>query len=393
MGRRAVLVPDRSMFASGLASWLEERVSPDESKLPRLTCYAASVLHRMTPTRLASVLAVLLGCRSVDPGTGPDGSSSTGSADGGTSTESSGEGTTAADTDESSTDTGSDTTEGAIFDLGTPSDLGEPVGCNAVDFLFVVDDSSSMSEHQQNLIDNVPAFVDGIQATLGQVDSYQVGVVATDPYSGNPGQCIVLGALVTSTEDQGPDSSNMICGPYADGFNYMTQNDDLTQAFGCAAQVGTMGNGFERPMEAMVQTLGKSLDVPGGCNEGFLRDDALLVIVVITDEYDGPGDPEALNPARDPPTSLGDPQSWYDAVVMAKLGVPQNAAALVITNYDDGPCPPADLGHDGANLVEWVEQFGENGFLGGICEPDYGPMFAEATGIIEMACHNFQPAG
>jgi hypothetical protein len=344
------------------------------------------------------LLAASVGCRGAEPSTdsdgkndssGPDDGSSSGNT---TSEDGSTDGTTTSGTDEEmSTET--ETADGSIFDLGTPDDLGEPVGCDAVDFLFVVDDSSSMQDHQQNLIDNVPAFVDGIQATLEQVASYQVGVIATDPYSGNPGQCILLGALVTDTSDQGVNSSNMICGPYADGFNYMTENDDLATAFGCAAQVGTMGNGFERPMEAMVATLGQSLDVPGGCNEGFLRDDALLVIVVITDEYDGPGDPEALNGGEDPPTSLGDPQSWYDAVVAAKLGIPQNAAALVITNYEGGSCPPADLGHDGMNLVEWVEKFGENGFLGGICEPDYGPMFEEATGIIETACHNFEPVG
>jgi hypothetical protein len=285
------------------------------------------------------------------------------------------------------------TEDGSIFDLGLAPDLGERVGCNAVDFLFVLDDSSSMSEHQQNLAANVPAFVDGLEATLAQVDSIQVGVVATDPYSYNPGPCILLGALVTETVGGGPNSSDMICGPYVDGFNYMTEADDLTESFGCAAQLGTLGNGFERPMEAMVTTLGKSLDVPGGCNEGFLRDDALLVIVIITDEYDGPGDPEADFPARDPPTSLGTPQTWYDAVVAAKAGIPQNAVALVITNYADGPCPPSDEGHDGVNLVEWVEQFGDNGFLGGICEPDYGPMFAEATGVIQTACENFVPVG
>jgi hypothetical protein len=284
--------------------------------------------------------------------------------------------------------------EGTDFDLGGPLDLGDDeIGCEAVDFLFVIDDSSSMFEHQQNLIANVPAFVAGIEATLEDVDSYQVGVVATDPYSGNPGACILLGALVTSTEDQGPQSSNAICGPYSEGFNYMTEADDLSDAFGCAAQVGTMGNGFERPMEAMVTTVGKSLDGVGGCNEGFLREDALLVIVVITDEFDGPGDPEALNPARDPPTSLGTPETWYDAVVAAKGGFPQNAAALVITNYDDGPCPPADLGHDGINLVDWVEEFGDNGVLGGICEPDYGPMFEAATAVIQTACDNFVPIG
>lgn len=42
-----------------------------------------------------------------------------------------------------------------------------------------------MSEHQQNLVANVPAFVEGLEATLEQVDSIQVGVVATDPYSYN----------------------------------------------------------------------------------------------------------------------------------------------------------------------------------------------------------------
>lgn len=354
----------------------------------------------MVRRSLPTVLVCVLGCSdpatdtSSDVGGSDDVGSSTTTSEGESGTEAESSTGSTSDTDDSDTDaSNTDSSDDPIFDFALPDAATESAGCEAVDFLFVVDDSSSMSEHQQNLIANVPAFVSGIEATLEQVDSFQVGVVATDPYSGNPGQCILLGALVTSTEDQGPNSSNMVCGPYAEGFNYMTQADDLGEAFGCAAEVGTMGNGFERPMEAMVETLGQSLDVPGGCNEGFLRDDALLVIVVITDEYDGPGDPEAMNPARDPPTSTGTPQTWYDAVVDAKGGIPQNATALVITNYDDGPCPPADLGHDGMNLVEWVEQFGDNGFLGGICEPDYGPMFEDATAVIQTACDNFVPAG
>jgi hypothetical protein len=347
---------------------------------------------------LACSIGISLGCNASDTPADEDQPESSSSNESETSTSSTTQ-TNESSTDESSTDessTDESSTEGdetPKLDLGMPPDLGEDVGCDAVDFLFVIDDSSSMSEHQQNLVANVPAFVAGIEATLDAVDSIQVGVVATDPYPGNPGQCILLGALVTSTEDAGPDASDMICGPYADGFNYMTEADDLDASFACAAQLGTLGNGFERPMEAMVTTLGKSLDVPGGCNEGYLRDDALLVIVVITDEYDGPGDPEAEFPQREPTTSMGDPQTWYQAVVDAKGGIPQNAAALVLTNYADGPCAPADLGHDGVNLVEWVEQFGDNGFLGGICEPDYGPIFEEATTIIQTACDNFVPVG
>jgi hypothetical protein len=354
------------------------------------------VVCRSLPTVLACSFGLSLGCgdpNSSDTGTSDTGSSSDDVGDADSESESSSSSTSTTDDTDDTDDNNTDCCDGPIFDFPIPDAPGDQGGCEAVDFLFVVDDSSSMSEHQQNLIANVPAFVDGLEATLDQVETIQVGVTATDPYSGNPGQCILLGALVTSTEDQGADSSNMICGPYAEGFNYMTQADNLTETFGCAAQVGTIGNGFERPMEAMVTTLGKSLDVPGGCNEGFLRDDALLVIVIITDEYDGPGDPEAMNPARDPPTSLGTPQTWYDAVVAAKGGIPENAAALVITNYEDGPCPPADLGHDGVNLVEWVEQFGDNGFLRGICEPDYGPMFEEARAVIETACDNFVPVG
>ncbi|MFV8753925.1 hypothetical protein ACNOYE_25550 [Nannocystaceae bacterium ST9] len=349
------------------------------------------MVGRSVPSVLACLLA--LACGDSPPASESDTSHAGSDEIASTSSESESETGDESSADASGSDDASTGSEGPSFDLAPSPDLAEQAGCDAIDFLFVIDDSSSMAEHQQNLVANVPAFVAGIEATLDSVDSYQVGVIATDAYPYNPPVCILLGALVTSTEDGGPDSSDMICGPYAEGFNYMTQADELGESFACAAQVGTLGNGFERPMEAMVETLGQSLDVPGGCNEGFLRDDALLVIVVITDEWDGPGDPEALNPARDPPTSAGTPQTWYDAVVAAKAGIPQNAAALVITNYHDGPCPPADLGHDGANLVEWVEHFGDNGVLGGICEPDYGPMFADATAVIETACANFVPVG
>jgi hypothetical protein len=284
--------------------------------------------------------------------------------------------------------------EASTFDVGMQSDLGPTRRtCSAVDFLFVVDDSSSMQFHQANLIANFPAFIEGIESTLVDVESYQVGVVATDPFSGNPGECILIGALVTSTEDAGPDSSDMQCGPYAEGFNFMTQEDDLAATFSCAAQVGTMGNGFERPMDAVVEAVSGNLGGPGGCNEGFLRDEALLVVVVITDEYDGEGDPEAPGSGREPPNSMGTPQTWYDAVLAAKNDTPEAAVALGVLNYEGGPCPPVDLGHDGANIVAWVELFGANGFLGGICEDDYAPFFAEAVDIVADACANFVPEG
>lgn len=271
------------------------------------------------------------------------------------------------------------------FDLGVQPDAGPPPeeGCTKVDFLFVIDNSGSMADEQDNLTASFPGFIAGIQSSLAQVDEYQVGVVTTDAYGPNtasPG-CNVLGGLVTRTG--GSDSSSSVCGPYAAGNNFMTEADDLNTAFACAADVGTAGDGCERPMDAMSNVLNKTV---GQCNNGYLRDDALLVLVIITDEYDGAGDPEGCN-------SSGDPMSWYDTVVASKLGIPENAVALGLLNYAGGPCPPADQVYNGGNIVNFVSTFGPNGFLGGICEPDYGPVFAQAVGIIEEACNNFTPPG
>jgi hypothetical protein len=285
-------------------------------------------------------------------------------------------------------DSDDDTAGGPKFDLGVQPDAGPPPeeGCTKVDFLFVIDNSGSMADEQDNLTNSFPGFISGIQSALMQVDEYQVGVVTTDAYGPNtavPG-CNQLGGLVTRTG--GSDSSSSVCGPYAAGNNYMTEADDLDTAFACAADVGTAGDGCERPMDAMTVVLDKNLGGAGQCNDGYLRDDALLVLVIITDEYEGSGDPEGCN-------SSGNPGSWYDTVVASKLGIPENAVALGLLNYGGGPCPPADTVYDGGNIVNFVSMFGPNGFLGGICEPDYGPVFSEAVAIIEEACNNFTPPG
>src|SRR5262249_2164080 len=150
------------------------------------------------------------------------------------------------------------------------------------------------AEEQVNLVNSFPGFIAAIQSTLDSVKEYNVGVVTTDAYFANtqvPG-CSVLGGLVTRTG--GFSSSNVVCGPADAGNNFMTQDDDLDVTFACAAQVGTEGDGIEQPMQAMINAIDPDgmLAQPGACNEGFIREDALLVLVVITDEYDGPNDPE-----------------------------------------------------------------------------------------------------
>ena len=271
------------------------------------------------------------------------------------------------------------------FDLGMQPDVFQDVeeGCTKVDFLFVVDNSGSMEDEQANLVANFPNFINGIQSTLENVDEYHVGVTTTDSYSSNVAECRVLGGLVVQTG--GSASSNQACGPYATGANYMTEMDDLGTAFECAAQVGTSGSGTELPMNALEAAVRGDHAGAGQCNEGFLRDDALLVVVIITDEWDGPDDPEGS-------ASTGNAQSWYDTVVAAKQGIAENIVVLTLSYINGGTCPPSDNFFNPGDIQPFTELFGDNGFQGCI-NGDFGQIFMEATGVIEDACDNFVPPG
>lgn len=299
--------------------------------------------------------------------------------------------------DEASTEASSDATAGGsgsgarldMLDEGGSSEgqveAGSGPGCTKVDLLFVIDDSISMAGEQANLVASFPEFISGIQAKLPDADSYHVGVVTTNAYAFNTPECQTIGALVTQTG--GASSSAGLCGPFSEG-RYMTELADLEQGFSCAAQVGIDGPTDERPMQAMQVAIGPAHAGAGGCNEGFMRDDALLVVVVITDEEDDPrefyGELEG---------SPGDPAAWFDAVVAAK-GVETNAAVLTIIGGEPGNVCPEPNGVDGAEDAPRLRAFTERftyGFTGDVCAPSYGPFFEEAIAVVEDACDTFQP--
>lgn len=274
---------------------------------------------------------------------------------------------------------------GQKFDLAGPSDLGGAApGCNAIDFLFVIDNSGSMQDYQANLVASFPGFVDGLYDALETVQSLRVAVTTSDAYIFNVPECTWLGSSVVRTG--GDYSSESMCGPYAAGKNYMTEADDLAETFACAARVGTGGDAIERPMGAVVNAMRATEPGTAPCNGRFVRDEALLVIVVLSDEYDGPNDPEGDG-------SAGDPSTWRAAVLDAKGGLESNVAAVVLTNYPGGACEPTDPGHDGSEMKKFADSFGDNGFVAGICEEDYSIPLAQALDVILEACQDFVPPG
>lgn len=276
------------------------------------------------------------------------------------------------------TDGGGSTGSTPIFDLGTPPDFpGLETGCRKVDFLFVVDNSGSMQAQQVQLLASFEGFVQAIQASLVDVvDSYHVGVVTSDAYMSNAPGCNSIGDLVSQSAEGGD------CTPFAQGDRFATEMDDLSVKFPCMAQVGIFGSGLEMPVTAAIAAVDPANSVPGACNEGFLRDDAILVLVILTDDPPWEDSDDDAHP-------LADTSQWHDSIVDAKNGDPEAMVVIGFVPYMDTSCVYGQI--ESPNLIDFVQSFGEHGSLASICEADFGPTFASAVETITATCENFEP--
>ncbi|MBL9106353.1 MAG: hypothetical protein JNL82_35855 [Myxococcales bacterium] len=282
--------------------------------------------------------------------------------------------------------------------LSDPGATGEQGGCQKIDFLFVVDNSGSMADEQVALANSFPGFIQSIQNTVMAKD-YHIMVIDTDAGNANYQMCLAfcqffpdclgtpcdmlpvpMGCDATLGTGLTQDPGGTPCG-VAGGDRYMVDGQpNLTSTFQCLAQVGTDGDGSERPMEAMVASL-SGLNKPGECNAGFLRKDAILVVTFITDEED---DQE----------SNGNPLGWNAALVAAKYGAETSIVALGIIGDPDQPNAVCSMDQAEASprLREFAESF-TYGRVGSICAADYAPFFDEAVSVIDTACNQFEPPG
>ena len=158
------------------------------------------------------------------------------------------------------------------------------------------------------------------------------------------------------------------CGPYVGDRNFMTQDDDLDAAFRCAAQVGTGGSGAEQSLGAAIAALTPPLVDAGQCNADFLRQDALLVLVILTDE-----DAEM------------DPLFAAQAIVDAKRGRFDDVVVVLLANTPEGDCPHGTGAKTAYGLSSFASAF-QHAFVGPICAEDYGDVFRDAVEHVSSAC-------
>lgn len=259
------------------------------------------------------------------------------------------------------------------------------VNCD-IDFLFVVDNSQSMATKQKNLAASVPKFVETLVSELEHDVDYHLGVVTTDAYQGNPEECRKLGALVTSTA--GRESSAKACGPYGPGRSYMTREDAVEESFPCAARPGIDGDGMERVIDSLRGALDPEMQKAGACNEGFLRKDAILVTVIISDEDDGAiggGLGGVLG-------SKGDPESWHQEIMANKDGDEKRVVTLGLLGLPSpNQCTEGGtFSQDAKRLREFVGNFKHN-IVADVCSENYDPFFDKAISMLDLACEEIAP--
>jgi len=347
-----------------------------------------------------------------DNDAGVDSLDGSGSADGGSAGSAGSAGDGDGDGGDGDGDGDGDDDGGPKFDVsnggdGSGGDMGTEDGCQKVDFLFVVDNSISMGGEQSNLSASFPGFIDTIQSQVAATD-YHIMVIDTDDedkwgekwnkcntkcMTDDPGDsCLTtwFDPIICGQEPPAPLACDQTLGagrnlgeggppkscPIDGNKRYMTDSEsDLKGTFQCVAEMGAAGNSNERPMEAMLAALGPQTQ-PGGCHEGFLRDDAVLVVTFISDE-------EELG-------SPGDPTSWRNDLLALKGGNQTAVVVLALSGDADTPgqeCIPTP------RMSSFVSSFGNLGFIESICEPNYDPFFQDAVDVIEYACDEYVPAG
>jgi hypothetical protein len=281
--------------------------------------------------------------------------------------------------------------DGPKLDLGD-NDSGElcvETGCKKVDMLFALDGSLSMIE-EINALKTGQAFLGIVDAlenlNCGGID-YRIGVTGDN----NNG-------WITPNNWAYPN-------PWFDSAEF-TPAQMSVHFQAAATKVGNSGGaplGCEHVLSSAVALLGTD-------QSGFIREDALLVLVLMSDVDDyGWYDQLGGNSCGLGCQTPGQPvATLQNTLVTLKGGDPAGVAAIVIAgdptnnagaNFCNQPqsCGPPTSAYYAERLYEFAAlQAGNNGFTADICDGAAAVPQAVLTALtdnIDLACQVFEPVG
>jgi hypothetical protein len=267
--------------------------------------------------------------------------------------------------------------------------------CTKLDLLFVIDDSGSMKEEQGNLAVNFPKFISLLEAfktSAGSELDYRIGVTTT-------GRTVTYGIALpppfpqlppmTEYGDDGKLRAPAECGMTRP---WIERSDaDVTTTFSCVAQVGTGGPSLEMPLNAVKMALVDRVE--DGQNDGFLRPDALLAVVILTDENDCSREDDNFNIENDSCEPAGpniQPVSKYLDLLDGIKGDRGRWAAAVIAGPGPSTCASAfGEAAPAFRLKSFVDDAGDQAIFSSICAGDLTLALKDALGKFTAACESF----
>jgi hypothetical protein len=215
-----------------------------------------------------------------------------------------------------------------------------------IDLLFIIDNSGSTANKQANFTQNFPAFMTALQMIPGGLPNVRIGVVTSDYGAG--GVTTMNGCMGwgQNAAFQINDLAGNNCGLQPNAFWITNDNlvpgRTLQQVFACMATRGTMGCGHEHQLRAAVEALHPRPD-RNPMNMGFLRPDAYLAVIWLTDEEDSSGTDDSgaffMGPA---PAGFADNARTVPmAHLCSNMPPPAMALSVPLTDCVANPTPPA----------------------------------------------------
>jgi hypothetical protein len=242
-------------------------------------------------------------------------------------------------------------------------------GCRHIDLVIAVDNSSSMDEEKAALRDLAfPGFATALTEIADGIDDFRVGVLDACP---TPASFHTRGVAGACNFQGGK--------PWIE-----STSTALVSEFKCVGDIDSSDsqcsgdNDDEQAATSATVALEPGMQKPGMPNAGFLRDDALLVVVAITDEDEQPVPNESA-------------QQVYDRLVAIKGGV-TNIVFLGIGGASS--CSGAyGSANQAAKLKAVTDLFiaQGRGVFWDLCQGSLDEGLTQALTTIESACEDIVP--
>lgn len=254
----------------------------------------------------------------------------------------------------------------------------------SVDIVIVVDNSQSMQDSQKNMAQRVGSFMDKFKGLI----NYRIGIITTD------GLGVAYKAANSSSYDLRPELGRGSLLKLPNGAYFLDSSMDLATAQSYLSQTiqrPEIGNGAETGLTTIKQLVQRSKGTLGALSnypqfasneatantnaKAFLRADAALIAIVISDEDETPH-PSDANAAS---ASITTPQGLIDGI---KSLYPDKYLELsgIIIAPGDSVClkeQQADNAYSrfGSSYMTVAQITG--GKIGNICADDYGAQLSQ----------------